>query len=229
MNSRIDNILYSGMRVVKEEENGIYVNKKIIDYDKNTLFVPRENETFYIYNSKDNQILLEIRNKETNKKSYKQFEYRNRPNHKSFQFIAEFPSAPIKTTITDNDTFLVFNVKHYSEDKQVMYSVKRKQYITPKVDFIEKIEDSNDFKYFIFEDIHYLKEYDRENHVYGYLDKNGSYTGKIYNYHTNEEIECDITKFPNYFDYYILKRKLNKEFEKDIEKEFGKSLTKVRK
>ena len=211
--------------IEKDNENSFYRTTSIIDDNNNVLYKPKDNEMFNVLYQRSNNYILEIINKDNYEAKYIQMKYRNSTN--TLDFVVELTSEPKTFYIEKNDTFVLLDTKHNGENKQVLYSIIGKSYVTPKVDFIDRIKD-NDKDLFIFEDIHYLKEYDRENHIYGYLDSNGKYLGSIYNYSTDEKIKCNIEKFPNYLEYYMLKNKLNKEFDKQIEKEFGTGISKVK-
>ena len=170
--------------------------------------------------SRDNNHIFEIY--DNDKVRYDHYKYD--PSNKTLDLINSIDEEMVNIYREKEDTFLQFEDKRDRTVKQELYSIRKGKFITPKVDYIERFNDEEDMCY-IFEDIDYKKDIDRENHIYGLLNVDGDYLGFIYDYSTDTKHEIDIYSEPFFMKYYTLKMQLDKDFNNKIKEETGRQYT----
>jgi len=199
-----------GLYVIKSLSDSKIYNDNIYNSLGEVIYIPKENEEYNIVHSRGNDYIFEIRDLEDNSISYRHFKYNE--NNKNLDLLRTIYNEKLSTVfIEENDSFIVFEEKRSKGLKKELYSLNKSSFITPKVDNIEKI-DRDDKSYFLFEDIDYKPNIDRENHIYGILDNNGKYKGYIYDYYFNRKYLCDIYEQPFFMKYYTLRMQIDRRF-----------------
>ena len=182
----------------------------IYNSDGDIIYIPKQEERYNIIHSKDNDYIFEIRNTDDDSITYKHFRYNEEA--KNIDLIKSIYNEKLENILLEKeDTFLLFEDERPNATKKELYSLKKGKFITPKVDNIERIIDK-DNPYYIFEDIDYKPNLDRENHIYGIIDGNGDYMGYIYDYFFDRKYKCDIYEEPFFMKYYTLRMQIDRRF-----------------
>ena len=208
------NSLKDGLFVTKKLNDENIYNDVIYNHLGDVIYIPKENEVYNIVHSRGKNYLFEINNLEDKSTSYRHYKYNDKT--KKIDLVTTINKEKLESVFIEaDDSFIVFSEKRSKNTKNEMYSIKKGKFITPKVDNIEKI-NHGDNTYFMFEDIDYKKEIDRENHVYGFLDDKGSYKGYIYDYYFHRKYPVNINEEPFFMKYYTLRMQIDRRFKDAI-------------
>ena len=125
-----------------------------------------------------------------------------------------------------NDNVLLVEKEENKKDKAILYSIDKRDYISPEFTMIEQ-KGNNILK---FTDIIYssieVEDNKLSSSIIGFITTNGKFHNGVYDELSNKEIECEFNNKNNFEEYNKLKEMIQGKLDQKALKEINKLTTK---